>query len=78
MPSLAPEGIILRGSLERGYTLVDFSTGEQISEVFAELQPAIDAALNSGATTIWQENLDNRGRALGPPTILVSQKLKSI
>ena len=69
MPA-SPEGIILRGSFDAGYTLVDATTGEPISGVFTELQDAVTAAVNSGAATIWQEHLDNRGRPLGPPTIL--------
>ena len=68
--------VLLRRSFDVGYTLVDLSTGEPISEVFTELHVALTAALNCGASAIWQENLDNRGRTLGPP-ILIKPALKT-
>ena len=66
-----PADIILRGSFIFGYTLVDASTDKAVSEVFAQLQHALTAALHMGATAIWQQNLDGRGHAVGPPTLLV-------
>ena len=66
-----PAEIILRGSFIAGYTLVDARTDSTVSEVFAQLQHALTAALLMGATAIWQQNLDGRGHAVGQPTLLV-------
>ena len=77
MASPTPGDIIVRGSLEVGYTLVDLTTGERISEVFSDLGVAVETALESGAVAIWSQNLDNRGRPLGPPTILIKKELKT-
>jgi hypothetical protein len=78
MGSPKPGDILLRGSLDAGYTLVDLTTGKPISEgFFTELRVALNAALDSGASSVWQENLDNRGRPLGPPTILIKPELKT-
>ena len=69
--------VVLRGSVEAGYTLVDLLTGEPLSEAFSELEVAVAVAIERGAATIWRENLDNRGRPVGPLAILIKQQLQN-
>ena len=69
-----PKEITLRHSFDLGYTLLDTATGKRISEPFTLLKHAFYAAHHSGATTIYQQNLDLRGRPLGPLIVLLGPK----
>ena len=69
-----PKEITLRRSFDLGYTLLETATGKPISEPFTLLKHAFNAALHSGATTIYQQNLDLHGRPLGPPIVLLAPK----
>jgi hypothetical protein len=69
-----PKEITLLRSFELGYTLLDTATGKPISEPFTLLKHAFHAARHSGATTIYQQNLDLRGRPQGPAIVLLGPK----
>jgi hypothetical protein len=58
--------VILRGSTETGFMLINAVTAHRIAGP-VPLQRAIEVARQHGAAVIWQENLDDRGRSLGSP-----------
>jgi hypothetical protein len=58
--------VILRGSAETGFMVVDAVTRKSLAGP-APLEQAIQLAKDSGAIAIWQENTDERGRAMGLP-----------
>jgi hypothetical protein len=61
-----PGDLILRESSAGGFEIVDAITDEHIAGPM-QLSRAIQAAKAYGAITLWQQNVDHRGRALGRP-----------
>jgi hypothetical protein len=57
--------VILRGSGNH-YIVVDVATERPLSGP-VKLSVALQMAKSVGARAVWQENLDDRGRPLGPP-----------
>jgi hypothetical protein len=66
--------VLIRNDLNdmsRQYWLVDAKTKRPIAMPFTDLRAAIAAALEaSQGGAIWQENVDARGRSMGPPILL--------
>jgi hypothetical protein len=60
-------GPCLRGDTEHGAQLLDASSHECLAGPNVSLQGALDAARRHGASTIWEDSVDNRGRLLGKP-----------
>ena len=58
--------VILR-SLDGSFELVDALTGQRLFHNILSLPAAVEIARQLGAAQIWQQNVDNRGRALGEP-----------
>ena len=59
-----PGDVLLRGSAEHGYFLVDPCTHELVAGPVGSVVAALAlAALHTA--TVWQQSVDNRGRALG-------------
>jgi hypothetical protein len=65
----APRGgdIVIRGTSESGFQLVDAVTGKYIAGPFQYFPVAIAAARARRPDTIWQQSVDHRGRLLGEP-----------
>ena len=59
--------VLLRGDGNAGFELVHAKTHERIQTNIPTLQAAIEVARTHGAGVIWQQFVDNRGRALGEP-----------
>jgi hypothetical protein len=61
--------VIIRSLSEDGFLLVDAVTRKTLNGPFPTFADALNAALGfvKPGATIWQENVDNRGRPLGPP-----------
>jgi hypothetical protein len=70
---VAPRGedVLLRGHGNSGFELVKAKTHEPIQTNIPTLEAAIEVARAHGAAVIWQQSVDNRGRALGDPVRLV-------
>lgn len=72
MLTLPTQGdILLRGSRERGFQLLDYVSGETVVGEL-DLDDAIDVALSMTAGAVWQQNLDAYNRPLGSPVCLLS------
>ena len=74
----APDGptssdVLLRGSTDGGFYLVDPTTETVIVKGLASIPAAIEAARSHGAAEIWQQHVDFRGRPLGDPFRLFRQ-----
>jgi hypothetical protein len=65
-PGPQPGDLVLRGSFSAGFEIVDAATEEHIAGPM-QLSRAIQAAKAYGAIALWQQNVDDRGRALGRP-----------
>ena len=59
--------IMLRGSFDGGFELLDAETMRHVSDGRHSISDAITFARQQGADAIWQLNADDRGRALGEP-----------
>jgi hypothetical protein len=59
--------VLLRGDTEHGFQLLDAMSHERLAGPNVSLQGALEAARQHGASAIWQEPVDNRGRPLGEP-----------
>ena len=65
--------MLLRGSHDTGFELVNPDTLGRVRGPFATMLAAIEAARGVGAK-VWQQSFDNRGRPLGDAFPLVSPK----
>ncbi len=72
----SPSDVILRGDTLTGFHIVDAITGAHIAGPLPSLLAAIEAARQHGARAIWQQSVDNRGRALGDPMRLLYPPLE--
>ena len=61
--------VLIRTYAGSSYQLLDASTHEQIA-VIGTLQMAVMMARDRGGS-VWRENVDNRGRPLGNPVLLM-------
>jgi hypothetical protein len=59
--------VLLRGSIEEGFLVTDAVTGRIVHEAFLPLQEALRVAGWHQGVEVWQQSVDNRGRALGEP-----------
>ena len=70
MPATPKHGdVLIRAFGESSFQLVDATTDEQIS-IAPDLPVAVRIASDCGGA-VWRENLDNRGRRLGSPVLLL-------
>jgi hypothetical protein len=60
-------GILIRGTSQNGFQLIDMPTGEYIAGPFQFLPVALAAARARRPRAIWQQSVDHRGRPLGEP-----------
>jgi hypothetical protein len=60
-----PGDVVLRGDPKSGVEIVDAVTRQRIAGRFRTLEAAVATARFYGAAAIWQQTVDNRGRALG-------------
>ena len=69
---LAPRAgdVLLRGDGNDGFELVKAKTHEPVQTNIPTLEAAIEVARTHGAGVVWQQSVDNRGRALGDPVRL--------
>jgi hypothetical protein len=58
--------VLLRGSTESGFVVLDATNRKSLSAPLA-LREVIALARQHGAKTIWQQHLDERGRPIGEP-----------
>ena len=58
--------LILRWLGAGMFEVVEAATARPLSGPVS-LSRAVELAKSSGATVVWQQNLDERGRPLGPP-----------
>jgi hypothetical protein len=65
----APEAgdLLLRGSFQRGFELLDAVTKQPIIDGMLSITRAIAVARARGARALWQMNIDQRGRPFGEP-----------
>jgi hypothetical protein len=68
--AIASGDVFIRPFVGEGFQLVDAATYEQIA-IVPSIQTAIAIAAQRGGT-LWHENADDRGHALGPPILLPS------
>jgi hypothetical protein len=61
-----PGDVLLRGSLESGFIVQDALSRKPFGTV-GSFADAIQLAQERGASCIWQQHLDDRGRSIGPP-----------
>ena len=66
-------GDVLIRSFDSTYVVLDASSHRTLDGPFHAFADALAAALGfvRPGGTVWQENTDNRGRPLGPPTRIV-------
>jgi len=57
--------VLLRGTPDTGFVLVDAVTLQHVAGPLPSLPAAVEAAQRHGAPAIWQQAVDNRGRPLG-------------
>ena len=67
--------VLIRVFVGSSFQLVDAMTREQIAIV-----PALDVAvkLASEYGAVWRENVDNRGRPLGEPVLLLQKATSTL
>jgi hypothetical protein len=66
----SPSDVILRGDTSTGFHIVDAMTEAHLAGPLSSLSAAIEAARQHGACGVWQQSVDNRGRALGDPILI--------
>ena len=59
--------VILRGSIEDGFELVDAVSERSLVRNLLSIAAAVEAARVRGAPQIWQQIVDRRGRPMGEP-----------
>ena len=57
--------LVLRGSPSQGFHLHDRVTGTLVAGPFFTFDEMLDAAHAAGATELWRQSTDDRGRPLG-------------
>ena len=69
---MQPGDVLIR-SFDSQYLLLDAESLKTLDGPFATFADVLAAAIGfvKPGASIWQENTDNRGRPLGPPTRLV-------
>jgi hypothetical protein len=67
------DDVLLRGSDETGFELVNPLTLNRVHGPFLTMVAAVEAARGLGAK-VWQQSFDNRGRPLGDPFPLLATK----
>ena len=73
MPASPTRGdVLIRVYGGSNYQLLDAMTHEQIA-IIADLQMAVRAGSEHGGA-VWRENVDNRGRSLGSPVLLLPRR----
>ena len=65
--------ILIRGLKNQRFTLLDVVTTKFLSGPFDGFPAAAAAARARNARMIWQQNVDERGHALGDPFVLPAQ-----
>ena len=64
-------GDVLIRRQESAYVIVDAVTGKTLATTGSSLrEAALTAVRLSNGASVWQENVDKRGRPLGPPILL--------
>lgn len=61
--------VLIRAYSDSSYQLLDAGSYEQIA-IIGDLRTAITIASERGGA-VWRENVDNRGRPLGAPVLLL-------
>ena len=61
--------VLIRSYARSSYQLLDATTHEEIA-IIGNLQMAVTMASERGGA-VWRENVDNRGRPLGSPVLLL-------
>ena len=66
---VAPErgDLMLRGSFGQGFEVLDAETMHPVVEGVHSLAEALAFAQQRGPCTLWQLNVDDRGRMIGAP-----------
>lgn len=67
MPVPQVGDVLIRGLRQSRFELVDVVTLKHLAGPFDSFAGAVDAARTRNARAIWQQNVDDRGRALGDP-----------
>ena len=62
-----PGDVLLRGSLDCGFYLVDPFTDETIVRDLPSIAAAVEATGGRRAAETWQQRFDVRGRPIGDP-----------
>ena len=70
--------VVLRGSTNHGYQIVDAISHRLLGGPVASVTAALELAAQHGATTVWQQSVDNRGRPLGDLQALPSAQIFSV
>ena len=65
--------LLLRGSSENGFAVLDAVTDEMLTTTLPLLD-ALAFARNHGAHRIWQQHLDSRGRGTSQPLVLLPER----
>ena len=65
--------VLIRALKNQRFTLLDVVTTKFLSGPFDGFPAAAAAARARNARMIWQQNVDERGRALGDPFVLPAQ-----
>jgi hypothetical protein len=74
---IPPAGdVLLRGSDDTGFELVNPHTLDRVDGPFVTMFAAVQAARALGAQ-VWQQSFDNRGRPLGDPFPLLDRNVDS-
>ena len=59
--------VILRGSMEDGFELIDAMSERSLVRRLGSIAEAVEVARERGAPQIWQQIVDKRGRPMGDP-----------
>ena len=59
--------VIVAGSDASGFLVFDAATNAPVGPRVKTLSEAVNIARERGAHGVWQQNLDKRGRPMGPP-----------
>ena len=67
--TLKPGDVLIRVFSESAYEILDATTQQQIA-IAPDLHVAVKIASERGGA-VWRANIDNRGRPLGDPVLLL-------
>jgi hypothetical protein len=59
--------VILRANAAGGFDIVEAVTEHPVMDPVPDARAALALAFHCGAKTVWQQNVDNRGRKMGDP-----------